>query len=347
MGPHDVRPNFFLRLDLLLLRARVLREAAGGERERVCVCDSGLFLSTQRAAPRFARRRRAASHWQRRGSVSRAPRDAHSQHFTLLSRLATTKRAFCACFFLTVKRLRRKKQFIVCIVLGSPTPTLAWKSGIEILHAARRRRLEKYSAHADAAAAPRPHFARAPLPKRPHKTHTSAINHQSVHLSCCSKRNKKTRPRKHTRQMALSLLRAAMRCHRAPAGSLGLLSHRAFASAALPAVVPPSPSGDDALDEFRETVREFASSVVAPHAESIDRNNSFPTDVNLWTAMGEFGLLGELGVDGAAAPHVWRAPLSHAHNTHPHPHQASPRPRSTAASAWATPRTASRWRCGW
>lgn len=30
------------------------------------------------------------------------------------------------------------------------------------------------------------------------------------------------------------------------------------------------------LDEFRQAVRNFARSVIAPHAEEIDRSNSFP-----------------------------------------------------------------------
>jgi hypothetical protein len=49
----------------------------------------------------------------------------------------------------------------------------------------------------------------------------------------------------------------------------------------------------EALREFRENVREFAQTVVAPHAEHVDRSNNFPTDVDLWRQMGEFGLLGE------------------------------------------------------
>jgi isovaleryl-CoA dehydrogenase len=49
---------------------------------------------------------------------------------------------------------------------------------------------------------------------------------------------------------------------------------------------------DDATEEFRETVRDFAQRVVAPHAADIDRSNSFPKTENLWTAMGDFGLHG-------------------------------------------------------
>ncbi|KAF8062059.1 isovaleryl-CoA dehydrogenase [Scenedesmus sp. PABB004] len=51
-------------------------------------------------------------------------------------------------------------------------------------------------------------------------------------------------------------------------------------------------SSPAALDEFREAVAGFAASVVAPHAEEIDRSNAFPTSVDLWREMGAFGLLG-------------------------------------------------------
>eukprot|EP00879_Flechtneria_rotunda_P006687 GHRR01007027.1.p1 GENE.GHRR01007027.1~~GHRR01007027.1.p1 ORF type:complete len:192 (+),score=28.18 GHRR01007027.1:101-676(+) len=49
---------------------------------------------------------------------------------------------------------------------------------------------------------------------------------------------------------------------------------------------------DSALQEFRESVEQFARTVIAPHAEHVDRNNSFPSDVDLWHEMGNFGLLG-------------------------------------------------------
>jgi hypothetical protein len=143
-------------------------------------------------------------------------------------------------------------------------------------------------------------------------------------LFFCPRESKCTSAQTPTEQMALGLLlRAAARCRRAPAGSIGVLSHRAFASAAQPAVAPPSPSGDADLDAFRESVREFAASVVAPHAESIDRNNSFPTDVNLWTSMGEFGLLGELERGGASSGDGGASLVARAHENHtpaaPHP----------------------------
>jgi hypothetical protein len=51
-------------------------------------------------------------------------------------------------------------------------------------------------------------------------------------------------------------------------------------------------SASAALEEFRENVREFAQATIAPHAEHIDRANSFPADVDLWRSMGDFGLLG-------------------------------------------------------
>ncbi|DBA72219.1 hypothetical protein WJX79_003846 [Trebouxia sp. C0005] len=48
----------------------------------------------------------------------------------------------------------------------------------------------------------------------------------------------------------------------------------------------------DALQEFRETVRDFAQRTIAPHAAEIDRQNTFPTSTNLWKEIGEFGLHG-------------------------------------------------------
>lgn len=46
--------------------------------------------------------------------------------------------------------------------------------------------------------------------------------------------------------------------------------------------------------EFRELVRDFAQRVVAPHAADIDKNNAFPSTVNLWTELGQMGLHGVL-----------------------------------------------------
>ncbi|GAX86302.1 hypothetical protein CEUSTIGMA_g13714.t1 [Chlamydomonas eustigma] len=45
-------------------------------------------------------------------------------------------------------------------------------------------------------------------------------------------------------------------------------------------------------EEFRESVREFAEKVIAPHAEEIDKTNMFPASRDLWVEMGSFGLLG-------------------------------------------------------
>lgn len=48
----------------------------------------------------------------------------------------------------------------------------------------------------------------------------------------------------------------------------------------------------DALQEFRETVRDFAQRAIAPHASEIDRQNTFPSSTNLWKDIGDFGLHG-------------------------------------------------------
>lgn len=50
----------------------------------------------------------------------------------------------------------------------------------------------------------------------------------------------------------------------------------------------------EALQEFRDTVKEFAQRTVAPHAAEIDRLNSFPKSINLWKEIGDFGLHGML-----------------------------------------------------
>ncbi|MDR6899257.1 isovaleryl-CoA dehydrogenase [Rhizobium miluonense] len=47
--------------------------------------------------------------------------------------------------------------------------------------------------------------------------------------------------------------------------------------------------GED-IDALREQVRRFANNRIAPFADEIDRNNSFP--MHLWKEMGDLGLLG-------------------------------------------------------
>ncbi|CAH8267509.1 unnamed protein product [Arabidopsis lyrata] len=49
---------------------------------------------------------------------------------------------------------------------------------------------------------------------------------------------------------------------------------------------------DDTQLQFKESVSKFAQDIIAPHAERIDKTNSFPKDVNLWKQMGEFNLHG-------------------------------------------------------
>ena len=46
----------------------------------------------------------------------------------------------------------------------------------------------------------------------------------------------------------------------------------------------------DTVELLRETVRDFASTEIAPRAAEIDQNNEFPMD--LWVKMGDLGLLG-------------------------------------------------------
>ena len=53
-------------------------------------------------------------------------------------------------------------------------------------------------------------------------------------------------------------------------------------------------SEEDDTGEFRELVRDFATSLIAPHAAEIDRSNSMPSQKNLWTELGHMGLHGRL-----------------------------------------------------
>jgi hypothetical protein len=86
---------------------------------------------------------------------------------------------------------------------------------------------------------------------------------------------------------------------------------RQLASAAQPAEVDPSYA---AAQEFRENVAEFARKVIAPHAEHVDRNNDFPTSVNLWREMGDFGLLGRgPSICSRCGPNRWPQQLSLEH----------------------------------
>ncbi len=54
-----------------------------------------------------------------------------------------------------------------------------------------------------------------------------------------------------------------------------------------------SDEAEASAQEFRDSVQGFAQEQVAPHAAEIDRLNAHPKGLNLWTAMGDFGLHGE------------------------------------------------------
>ncbi|KAG4988690.1 hypothetical protein JHK84_031250 [Glycine max] len=49
---------------------------------------------------------------------------------------------------------------------------------------------------------------------------------------------------------------------------------------------------DETQTQFKESVAQFATENIAPHASKIDQTNYFPKEVNLWKSMGEFNLLG-------------------------------------------------------
>ncbi|MFS7956696.1 putative isovaleryl-CoA dehydrogenase [Helianthus anomalus] len=44
--------------------------------------------------------------------------------------------------------------------------------------------------------------------------------------------------------------------------------------------------------QFKESIAQFAQELIAPHAETIDRTDNFPKDVDLWKLMGDFNLHG-------------------------------------------------------
>nr|GFB28039.1 isovaleryl-CoA dehydrogenase, mitochondrial [Tanacetum cinerariifolium] len=43
---------------------------------------------------------------------------------------------------------------------------------------------------------------------------------------------------------------------------------------------------------FKEGLQQFAHEKIAPHAEKIDKMDSFPQELNLWKLMGDFNLHG-------------------------------------------------------
>nr|GEZ55330.1 isovaleryl-CoA dehydrogenase, mitochondrial-like [Tanacetum cinerariifolium] len=49
---------------------------------------------------------------------------------------------------------------------------------------------------------------------------------------------------------------------------------------------------DETQIRFKEGLQQFAQEKIAPHAENIDKMDSFPQDVNLWKLMGDFNLHG-------------------------------------------------------
>ncbi|XP_019413615.1 PREDICTED: isovaleryl-CoA dehydrogenase, mitochondrial isoform X2 [Lupinus angustifolius] len=49
---------------------------------------------------------------------------------------------------------------------------------------------------------------------------------------------------------------------------------------------------DETQIQFKESVSQFASENIAPHASKIDHTNYFPKEINLWKSMGEFNLHG-------------------------------------------------------
>lgn len=89
-------------------------------------------------------------------------------------------------------------------------------------------------------------------------------------------------------------LAAAAGCTGVSAGapaSLLLAGARAL-SAAAPQAAPLPPAHHEELEEFRESVRQFATDLVAPHAAEIDRLNAYPPGFDFWRRAGEWGLHG-------------------------------------------------------
>ena len=55
-----------------------------------------------------------------------------------------------------------------------------------------------------------------------------------------------------------------------------------------------SSEGFEDVEEFRTVVQDFAREHIAPYAARVDQENTFPSDVNLWKSMANFGLHGTL-----------------------------------------------------
>lgn len=70
-----------------------------------------------------------------------------------------------------------------------------------------------------------------------------------------------------------------------------VLGARSFSAASQHAVQGSETQAE--LQEFKEQVRAFAQQHVAPLAAKVDHDNDAPMDI--WTKMGDFGLLGALG----------------------------------------------------
>ncbi len=82
----------------------------------------------------------------------------------------------------------------------------------------------------------------------------------------------------------------------APA-SLLVSSARALSAAAPQAASPLPPTHHEELEEFRESVRQFAADLVAPHAAEIDRLNAYPPEFDFWHRAGEWGLHGKAATE--------------------------------------------------